>query len=140
MFCHNNFEDNTEFYCVVRWCRVEAEGAEEHFFPTTQAPAPLNAEAREAEEDVEQELGDDTLHLGNRAEDIAVVRGQGLMVDDDNDPAPENVPEEPAVQGIGEEQSWGWDGTCKRKCTGAVNHGARITNLTGVALETVTYV
>ena len=31
-------------------------------------------------------------HAGNTAEDIAMVQTQGLMVDDDNEPAPENVP------------------------------------------------
>ena len=33
-------------------------------------------------------------HMANRAEDIAAVRGMGMMVDDDNEPAPENIPDE----------------------------------------------
>jgi len=39
------------------------------------------------------EIGENIFRSGNRAEDIANVRGQGFEVDDDNDPAPENVPD-----------------------------------------------
>ena len=34
------------------------------------------------------EIPDEIFRAGNRAEDIALVRGQGFEVDDDNDPAP----------------------------------------------------
>ena len=39
------------------------------------------------------------MHMKNRAEDIAAVRGMGMMVDDDNDPAPENVPADEIEKG-----------------------------------------
>jgi len=56
--------------------------------------------------------------------DIARVRAEGFEVDDDNDPAPENVPGlfvvPPAVVdgGLFEGQSWGWDGIDRRQTAG----------------------
>ena len=63
-------------------------------------------------------IGDEIFFAQNRAEDIARVRAEGFEVDDDNDPAPENVPRlfdvPPAAAvvdgGLFEGQSWGWDG------------------------------
>jgi hypothetical protein len=53
-----------------------------------------------------------------RSEDIALAQSQGLDVDDDNEPAPENIP--PAGAPIDSTsnlhgQTWGWGGTCHRK-------------------------
>lgn len=54
--------------------------------------------------------------MGNNAEDIATVRALGLDVDDDNNPAPENIPD-PSGQAPGLQrgkvnpgQTWGWSG------------------------------
>ena len=62
-----------------------------------------------------QTNGDAIFFAQNRAEDIACGRAEGFEVDDDNDPAPENVPGlfdvPPVVNGgLFEGQSWGWDG------------------------------
>ena len=50
----------------------------------------------------------------NRAEDIALVRNQGHEVDDDNDPAPENIPSPntrlPNGSVLYDDQAWAWDG------------------------------
>jgi len=59
----------------------------------------------------------------NNAEDIARVRAEGFEVDDDNDPAPENVPALWDVAPVGngdlfEGQSWGWDGVDRRVTAG----------------------
>ena len=45
---------------------------------------------------------------GTHAEDIAHVKSLGLGVDDDNEPAPENIPNKNPPEKI--DQSWGWDG------------------------------
>jgi hypothetical protein len=64
---------------------------------------------------------------GNVAEDIAFVRGQGLAVDDDNEPAPENIPTEDAPvaaddnNGLYENQQWGWEGIDQRRINYAVD-------------------
>ena len=55
-------------------------------------------------------IGDNIFFAQNRSEDIARVRNQGFAVDDDNDPAPKNVPAffTPPVDNAGlfEGQSW----------------------------------
>ncbi len=47
--------------------------------------------------------------------DIDFVRNQGLVVDDDNEPAPENVPQKQVIfVGLFDIQRWGFDGiNCK---------------------------
>mmetsp|Transcript_7828 Transcript_7828/g.16981 ORF Transcript_7828/g.16981 Transcript_7828/m.16981 type:complete len:172 (+) Transcript_7828:87-602(+) len=48
---------------------------------------------------------------GNHTEDIAAVRNQGLAVDDDNEPAPENIPatntQSTNITQLKEGQTWG---------------------------------
>jgi hypothetical protein len=69
-------------------------------------------------------IHDDIYFAKNRAEDIARVRNEGFEVDDDNDPAPENIPdpaEAPPVvieAGLYEGQTWGWDGVDRRHTAG----------------------
>ena len=69
-------------------------------------------------------IHDDIYFAQNRAEDIARVRNEGFEVDDDNDPAPENIPdpaEGPPVvieAGLYEGQTWGWDGIDCRHTVG----------------------
>ena len=67
-------------------------------------------------------IGDDIFFAQNRAEDIARVRNEGFAVDDDKEPAPENVPGlfTPPVDdaGLFEGQSWGWDGIDCRQTAG----------------------
>jgi hypothetical protein len=85
-----------------------------HFAPAVHAPIVIpNVPPIVA---ATQTIGDDIFFAQNRAEDIARVRAEEFEVDDDNDPAPENVPglfEVPPVVvdgGLFEGQSWGWDG------------------------------
>ncbi len=67
-------------------------------------------------------IGDDFFFAQNRAKDIARVRNERFAVDDDNEPAPENVPGlfTPPVDNAGlfEGQSWGWDGIDCRQTAG----------------------
>jgi len=77
-----------------------------------------------------QTIGDKIFFAQNHVEDIACVCAEGFEVDDDNDPAPENVPglfEVPPVVdgGLFEGQSWGWDGIDCRQMPGGgdmINH------------------
>ena len=50
-------------------------------------------------------------------------------MDDDNDPAPENIPtlwdEAPAVNDLFEGQSWGWDGIDQRVVAGGITTSRR---------------
>ena len=65
--------------------------------------------------------------------DIALVRNMGFEVDDDNEPAPENVPggNAPPVNGgaLLEGQEWGWDGIDRRAMLqGSMYNGSTFTN------------
>ena len=88
-FHHDDFDDNTVVYRVQRWVRVETEGSTKYYFESTAtqlAAAPrLNAASLDTEE---VEIEGTVFHAGNCAKDIAMIRNQGLMVDDDNEPAP----------------------------------------------------
>jgi hypothetical protein len=96
--------------------RVEEHGLEDQVWDDVpEAPAAVVATNEQGEE-----IADFVFHAQNRAEDIALVRDMGFEVDDDNEPAPENVPSllnAPArVNGgdLFEGQEWGWDGIDRR--------------------------
>ena len=89
--------------------------------PTVRAPIVPNLPPIIAA--TQQTIGVKIFFAQNRAEDIARVRAEGFEVDDDNDPAPENVPGfidvPPVVDGgLFEGQSWGWDGIDRRQTAG----------------------
>ena len=71
----------------------------------------------------------EVFHAGNSAEDITMVRNQGLDVDIDCDtgPAPENISSEEATINI--ERGWGWNGTCNRATIAAQNHRQSIVGI-----------
>ena len=78
------------------------------------------------------------------SEDVQNVRAMGFGVDDDNDPAPENVPDPdvPVVtteEGLHAGQEWGWSGFCNRKREGGVREKAKINGLSEIALQGLSY-
>ena len=86
-------------YCCKRWIRVLQEGNPTQFFngpALTVDEAPINL--NEDEEEVGVEIPDNVFHSSGDAEDIANVRRLGLDVDDDNEPAPENIPNQNGSQ------------------------------------------
>ena len=56
-------------------------------------------------------INDEIYHGRNNAEDIANVRAEGFLVDNDNNPAPENIPDAIPVifkeNGLPLDQEWG---------------------------------
>jgi hypothetical protein len=97
-----------------------------HFAPAVRASIVPNLPPIAATQTI---IGDEIFFAQNRAEDIARVRAEGFEVDDDNDPAPENIPglfAVPAVvdDGLFEGQSWGWDGIDRHQTAGGdmMNH------------------
>jgi hypothetical protein len=80
------------------------------------------------------------LHLPSEAaagaaEDIIFFRATGFDVDDDNDPAPENI----TVKGetVLDAQTWGWNGICYRKLTGLADHPAKMIGCNDVDLKNI---
>jgi hypothetical protein len=98
-----------------------------HFAPAVRASIVPNLPPIAATQTI---IGDEIFFVQNCAEDIVCVRADGFEVDDDNDPAPENVPGlfvvPPAVVdgGLFEGQSWGWDRIDRRQTAGGdmMNH------------------
>ena len=117
-------------HAAERWVKVEEEGPPDQLWEdAAPAEAPATAYIDERGEDI----ADFVFNAQNRAEDIALVRNMGFEVDDDNDPAPENVPDAnaPPVNGgvLLEGQEWGWDGIDRRAMLqGAMYNGSTFTN------------
>ena len=97
-FRHDDFDDNQLLHCVERYAKVITEGGAADFFGLD-----LGDEAQEEVrvEVVEGggEVDDDAVVnvavpklTDNSNEDIARLRAEGYGVDDDNKPAPENIP------------------------------------------------
>ena len=74
---------------------------------------------------------------------MALVRGQGLNVDDDNELTPETVSElvaENAEEGNEADEPWGWNGQDHQKIFGAQDQPASINGMSGLTLEVISYV
>jgi hypothetical protein len=80
-----------------------------------------------------EEIADFVFNAQNWPEDTAFVWDMGFMVDDNNEPAPENVPADgaPPVNGeaLFEGQKWGWDGIdCRAILQGSMYNGPTFAN------------
>ena len=86
---HDDFDDGELIHVVSQYCKVQQEGALEHFFNESQRDEPegVGAVAVTNKEDDQVEVP-----LMLNGEDASNFRAQGFEVDDNNDPAPENIP------------------------------------------------
>ena len=150
IFRHDDFP-NVELYATTRYTKVVKEGAEVGLFnkEVSNNVNVVGVANHDSEEEQGEALDDDVVEINhnvlnarNTAEDIMYVRGLGLTVDDDNAPAPENIPnsttpnDEPLPSGLKDPtQSWEWDGFDERKKYGHYNMKAQMKGLNGVALE-----
>jgi len=80
-----------------------------------------------------EKIADFVFNAQNWAEDIALVWNMGFEVNDDNKPAPANVPASnaPPVNGgaLLEGQEWWWDGiNCRAMLQGSMYNGPAFTN------------
>jgi hypothetical protein len=96
------------------------------------APAKAPAATVAIDEDGE-EIANFVFNAQNRAEDVALVWDMGFMVDNDNEPAPKNVPADGAPPVNGEAlfggQKWGWDGiNCRAILQGSMYNGPTFAN------------
>jgi hypothetical protein len=131
LFRHDDFDDEI-LYCAVRWVVV-----------TTESAIPFHAEPvrqeEEAAEEPRTEISGDLFQRNNRArgtaEDVSEFRSAGFDVDDDNDPAPENIPTTVPATPTPEGLQWGWNGVCQRQLAQGDELPAR---LVGVNLENIT--
>ena len=86
-------------------------------------------------QDEAEAIRDKVFFAGNSAKDITMVQNQGLDVDDNNAPAPENNPNiagnnTPAVtnNSLFPGQKWGWYCLDRCKTAGIINFDASVAN------------
>ena len=89
IFRHPYWE-NQEIYCCKRWVRVLQEGHQDHLFDPPSLTVDDLRTPNTEEEGIDIPV--EVFRSNASAEDIANVRRLGLDVDDDNEPAPENIP------------------------------------------------
>ncbi len=80
---------NEELYCSKKFCIILREGPADFLFEDEA----INASNFGEEED-SNEIDQAVFRVGNWTKDIEFVRNQGLLVDNDNDLAPETVPQQ----------------------------------------------
>jgi hypothetical protein len=140
VYRHGDFEGK-ELHAVGRWSKVEVEGNFIHYFGSNATNEDEEKDEGASDEVVQIQIPTEILHAGNRAEDIAQVRALGFVVDDDNEPAPENIPtpqENNNDAAADDGRPWGWAGIDYRKQANGQCTKARINFLSGIALEGAT--
>ena len=86
---HDLFDDGSQIYAVAQYCKGIQEGAVGNLFQIDEHADLAVAEEAAQGNDCVMQLPSLTR---TTVEDISHFRAQGFEVDDDNDPAPENVP------------------------------------------------
>lgn len=120
-FRSETFGDDVELYATRRYVKVLDEGPSGLFFDVPTSPQALDASVTQNFEDRGDEITADTFNrTGDAAEDIRNVLAQGLAIDDDSAPAPENIPTATATaerdtNGLFLGQTFAWNGVCQRK-------------------------
>ena len=117
MLHHANFKDDNEQFVNIfvcqRWCHITAEGDPDLFFNNNNEEADVDAAAPAADTGAplaEEEQDGAVIDIVNQVE----ARGYVLAddVDDNNEPAPENVPNNNNNNNIVQWQGWGHNGVC----------------------------
>jgi hypothetical protein len=103
--------------CAEKWATVLEQG--EHFLIWDEPGLAPSVLTPPATNEAGEEIADFVFQAQNRAEDIALVRAMGFEVDDDDEPAPENIPaDDERLFRLGGDlhdgQEWGWDGIDQR--------------------------
>jgi hypothetical protein len=83
---HDLFDDRSQIYAVAQYYKVIQEGSVGHLFQIGEHASLAVAEETDQGNDYVPSL------TGTAVEDISHFCAQGFEVDNDNDPAPENVP------------------------------------------------
>ena len=128
IFRHNDFSDE-EIYCAERYAKVVAEGNEADLFVDNVVEGEIVEDGGSANANEVQ--GVPGIFNSDLAENIARLRAEGYDVDDDNEPAPENIPFANGSQGAAPEDTifQEWDSTtiCNRLEQGLRHENAQLT-------------
>lgn len=119
---HDDFP-GVELYCVEKFVRIETSGSVEHYFTTVAA-----ARVQEDENGVDSEaLPQHVVAFLERDlidNDSARLIANAIPTDNDNDPAPENVPQGDHFANLSGE--WGHNNICSRRITGVRDNRASV--------------
>ena len=121
---------DVELHAVMRYCNVTTEGPCSEFFVADGTPTEeVENEPPAVDEGLDPVPIVPTL-TGDLREDIARLRMEGFEVDDDNDPAEENIPTatqptENELESMGY-QDWDSKQSCNRKAEGHVEENPRL--------------
>ncbi len=118
-------------HTAERWVKVEEQGPLDQLWENA-APAEAPTATVAIDKDGE-EIADFVFNAQNRAEDIALIRDMGFIVNDDNEPTPKSIPADgtPPVNGeaLLEGQKWGWDSiNCQAILQGSMYNGPTFAN------------
>jgi hypothetical protein len=134
LFRHDSFPDE-ELYANKKNVVITAEGHPDHFFGAVGVDTPLtDAEAEDQEQaeqeqriagaddyfntNVVQDMAPHAPHGNLTAQDMQDLQNQGIMVDDDNQPVPENdIAPPPVQQGAAGPAQLGAPGPARREQT-----------------------
>ena len=129
MLRHADFVD-IELHCVARFCHVDEEGPVSELY-TDGSPPEDSADDNEprVDEGMDPVVAVPTT-TGDLAEDIQNLRALGFSIDDDNEPAEENLPS-PSPQPNDEVvkiiyQTWDSKAVCNRKSDGHCEENPRL--------------
>jgi hypothetical protein len=116
--------ENKELYAVKRYVCITKEGDKEHFFDSIVAgedPPTVEIEEPELLPALPARGGD-----GFEAAEIETLRAAGIVIDDDNEPAPENLPNTEETSEGATYEAWGHTGICYRRRVGCGYNKAKI--------------
>ena len=132
VFRHPDFAE-VELHCNARFCHVETEGPVSEIF--VDGSAPVDTEVQETAPQVDEGM-DPVVAVpattGDIAEDIQNLRAQGFSVDDDNEPAEENIPDKTTTSSNEQTslpniyQEWDSRNVCNRKSDGHCEENPRL--------------
>ena len=127
-----------DIYALPRWFKIIEEGPSEDFFgvsSSTNGANPTNSGNAEDEEQESPAIVHEINRRGRVVEsDLANLNGQ-VQIDDDNAPAPENIPSPEDERGTNDtfDMGWGHDGVCCRRQAEGHNTDAKLFNFGGFA-------
>ena len=138
-FLHDDFEE-LPLFCCPKFAKVEKEGPEDQFFEAAASNVTTDSAAdNRGNDDDKVEIPPLVFHATSRAEDIHMVRGMGFYVDDDNEPAEENIPAEAVADKTEEAATWEWDGVCDRQANNHHNNNPSLRGVNNFNIATMTY-
>ena len=130
---HNDFKDDNgellELYAVKRHFKVENEGDPDYFFD-----AVAKDDNEQAEEEVlPQVINDEVMGVNDGGpQNLAVALNEVVDIDDDNEPAPENVPTPGVSTTTVLSPEWGHEGICYRCQQSNPNSKAKLADLVDI--------